>query len=174
MKITDWSLDIETMGVGQRAAVCQIGLVGFDRNTGELGEQVCIDVDVQSCIALGGEIHANTIHWWAKQKNGFHYADKDNVHTIDRTLARLDLIFDKYGYLPIWAKGPTFDLSVIEFYCNRLNMQVLWKYNMPRDLRTLIDVAGSPVPQYEITHNALQDAIDQAAAICMLLQRLKR
>jgi len=86
MRITDWSLDIETMGVGQRAAICQIGLVGFDRNTGELGERICVDVDLQTCVTLGGEIHANTVHWWATQQKGFHYANNDDIFPITNAL----------------------------------------------------------------------------------------
>lgn len=175
MRITDWSLDIETMGTGQRAAVCQIGLVGFDRNTGELGEQICIDVNVQSCIKLGGEIHANTVHWWATQKQGFHYANKDDIFPIENALNILSKVITEYTPIPIWAKGPMFDLSVIEFYCNRLDIQVPWKYNMPRDLRTLQDAYEftglPPLPRKEITHNALQDAIGQADMICRLLKR---
>lgn len=176
MSITDWSLDIETMGVGQRAVVCQIGLVGFDRYTGKLGEQVCIDVDLRSCIYEGGEIHPDTVHWWSTQKNGFSYKEKDRVHNIKSAIEIVsDMISEDYDPMPIWAKGPTFDLSIIEFYCNRLNVPVPWKYNMPRDLRTLQDAyefAGlTPLPRKEVTHNALQDAIDQADMICRLLKR---
>lgn len=176
MKITDWSLDIETMGIGQRAAICQIGLVGFNRNTGDLCEQICIDVDMQSCVKLGGEIHPNTVHWWATQKQGFYYADKEDVHTIEAGITKMIMLISKCAAnTPIWAKGSTFDLSIIEFYCNKLNIQTPWKYNMPRDLRTLIDACAHTgkalTPRKEITHNALQDAIDQADMICRLLKR---
>lgn len=169
MMITDWSLDIETMGVGQRAAICQIGLVSFNRDSGQRYTESLFDVDLEDSIRLGGKVHANTVKWWATQKNGFSYAGKP--YSVKEALTLLSQTIVAFEPIPIWAKGPTFDLSVIEFYCNRLNMQVPWKYNMPRDLRTLIDVVGPPVPQYEITHNALQDAIDQADMICRLLKR---
>lgn len=172
MIITDWSLDIETMGVGQRAALCQIGLVSFNRNSGKIFTKSLFDIDLEDSIRLGGRVHINTVKWWATQKNGFHYQGK--VYSVKEALTLLSQAIISYEPIPIWAKGPTFDLSILERHYNKVKLQVPWRYNMPRDLRTLIDVAGSPAPQYEITHNALQDAVDQAAAICMLLQRLKR
>ncbi len=178
MMITDWSLYIETMGVGQRAAICQIGLVSFNRDSGQRYTESLFDVDLEDSIRLGVEIHTNTVHWWATQKNGFSYSNKEEVYFIKLALEYLltNIILKASPVsIPIWAKGPTFDLSIIEFYCNRLNMPIPWKYNVPRDLRTLQDAyefAGLTLPaRKEITHNALQDAIDQADMICRLLKR---
>lgn len=176
MKFTDYSLDIETMGVGQNAAVCQIGICEFDRFSGQIGESTCIDVDVESCVKVGGIITTNTVAWWARQERGFSYADKNNVVDIESALHTLfDFIWDKEEDepKPVWAKGPHFDIAILEFYYNRFGLQMPWKYNKVRDMRTLIDIYPNPCV-YKITHNALDDSVKQAAAIIMMLQGLKK
>jgi len=176
VSFTDYSLDIETMGVGPRAVICQIGICEFDRHSGLIEESTCIDVDIESCVEIGGTLSTNTIAWWAKQKQGFSYADKNNVVDIESALHILfDFIWDKEDGdpKPFWVKGPHFDIAILEFYYDHFELQNPWKYNKVRDMRTLIDIYNNPSFAYEITHNALDDATNQAMAISMMLRGIK-
>lgn len=60
-------IDLETMGVGNNAAIKSIGAVKFNIENEELGEGFYKVVNLQSCIEIGLETDESTKEWWSKQ-----------------------------------------------------------------------------------------------------------
>lgn len=173
-KMTDVSIDIETMGKGQNAALCQIGFVCFNRHTGELGSTVLVNVDIMDAVACGGVITADTVNWWSMQ-GGFRYAMSLPIVSVSHALK---VVRDNLPELPLWANGDTFDIAVVERLYIHLGQAVPWAYNAPRDLRTLRDVCAYSEILTECpavpTHNALDDAIAQAKEIVDRIGRIRQ
>ena len=61
-------LDLETMGSGPRAAIVSIGAVFFDLQTGELGAEFEVAVDLRESVKFG-EMNADTVLWWLEQSD---------------------------------------------------------------------------------------------------------
>lgn len=165
MRITDFSLDLETMGVGRDAAICQIGICAFNRDTAEVAALLSIDVQIQDAVDQGGVINPSTVGWWASQ-GGFGYSGE--IYSVKEALSMLSEHIGSSTH-PLWVKGEHFDISILEGYYERLGLPIPWKYNQPRDYRTLADVSKYAY-EFEATHNALQDAIDQAKGVCYMLK----
>lgn len=73
----------------------------------------------------------------------------------------------------IWSHGPSFDVSILEAAYHAVGLPVPWHYRAPRDTRTAFDMADvgdhSAFMQrfnFGTAHNALDDAISQARAVC--------
>jgi hypothetical protein len=66
----------------------------------------------------------------------------------------------------IWARGPQFDVAILEDLMRQLQIDIPWKYNQIRDLRTLMAMAGldvkdvHPQPGF-VKHSAFSDCVFQ-------------
>ncbi len=78
----------------------------------------------------------------------------------------------------IWAHGPSFDVSILEAAFNAVDLPTPWHYRAPRDTRTIFEAAGMDPHKClddfatGTFHNALDDAITQAKAVCEAYNRL--
>lgn len=82
------------------------------------------------------------------------------------------------GHIRLWAHGPSFDVSILEAAYGAVDLPVPWHYRAPRDTRTILEAAGmDPHKSLEdfatgTYHNALDDAVTQAKAVCAAYDRL--
>lgn len=162
------SLDVETMGFNVTACLTEIGAVVFDVNTGETFEEFHTCVDIRDAVKNGGKIDAEVVHWWAER--GYYYP----CNFVDMSVALSGLhafILAKRNF-EIWGKHILFDLGILETLFLKNNMSVPWKYNKPRDLATFDSFFSkkSLYGEMEPTHNALQDAISQAASVARIYE----
>jgi hypothetical protein len=81
--------------------------------------------------------------------------------------------------IALWSHGPAFDVAILAAAYDAVGLPVPWHYRAPRDTRTCFDMAGISdhslwLQQYNhgTAHNALDDAIAQAGAVCGAWQRL--
>jgi len=86
----------------------------------------------------------------------------------------------KTGDISLWAHGPTFDISILAAAYDACGLPIPWHYRAPRDTRTAFDMAGvddhSAFMQrfnYGTAHNALDDSISQAKAVCAAFRRIR-
>jgi hypothetical protein len=63
----DIMIDIETLGTGTRGLITQIGACYFDRNTGEIGDKFCENIQIQDALDNGFEVRGDTIKFWLEQ-----------------------------------------------------------------------------------------------------------
>lgn len=74
--------------------------------------------------------------------------------------------------IKLWAKSPSFDINIINSWCNEYGIREIVKYNEESDVRTIIneyvrqggDLDSIP-KQTDTEHNALFDSIYQCIVI---------
>lgn len=168
-------VDIETLGTACDAPVLSIGAVAFDIESGEISAKFYRAIDPSSalerCRADGA-----TLRWWMAQSDTARSAAFNGDSRIDEALAAFKLWYaGKFPTPPIWANGPSFDISILETAFRTYGMKPPWGYNSARCVRTIKAIAGDieMPPRVGVEHNALDDAIYQAACVCACWRALK-
>lgn len=187
------SVDIETHGTGHNARIIQIGAVGFDFNEGVFEAHELLQMDercfnVRIAPYAGAQIDAGALQFWAQPEQRLAKTEIERMPELYVGEA-LDA-FDKFcsewlgtrGHM--WAKPPSFDLSLIQDMYALLDRKVPWNFRQTRDVRTLIYLAEQvpmvnfKVPNIDqarlIPHYALHDAAVQAVVSQAAFRSLTR
>lgn len=181
-------IDLETLGLGPRSVVSQVGIIAFALDN---PEQTIRSVEqyltIQPQIALNRTIDFDTVLWWMQQDEKARNRFIDNVgNDMEELLAnvrsiarKLSQIIEQAGghdNVEIWAKGPQFDIVILETLLVDCGVEVPWKYNRIMDLRTLMALAGvatADVDSSGITkHVALEDCRFQVRCYAEAVKQL--
>lgn len=194
----DVMIDIETLSVHpSNAVVLSVGACWFDIGIEGIGpdgkllpEPVIGDkfervLDVRSQLFMGRQVDKSTMEFWAAQQ-------KNNPSAVAAILTATPAIvavalFELRTFLNpivvgnrlerIWAHGVVFDIGNLTTLCEQTDVEVPWKYNAVRDVRTIVyqwpevrqvplvkmsegSVSADPAPAL-IQHSALHDCIAQ-------------
>lgn len=157
-------IDIETFDTIPTAVILSIGAVAMDMES----------LSIIHAQVFYQEINKNqpnrttslaTMDWWLERGN---CPCKGTAH-LPQALK------DLANWLPedaeIWCKGTDFDTQILSNAYVQHSLFVPWKYNAVRDCRTIFKT----FPLFwgiETTHNALEDAKDQAARLMTTLRGL--
>ena len=168
-------IDLETMGTGSNAAICSIGAVEFDLESGTLGREFYETVDLQSSVNAGGAMDAATVLWWLKQSEA---ASKELLDPSTDIYVALTLLTDwmcdsetPLKEIRIWGNGADFDNVILINAYERLGMVAPWGRRSNRCYRTIKSMNGDLVIERAgIHHNALDDAKSQAQHLIKLMQ----
>lgn len=168
-------LDLETMGTGSNAAICSIGAVEFDLESGTLGREFYETVDLQSSVNAGGVIDAATVLWWLKQSEAASKELLDPATDIKGALTLLDnWLYASETPNPlicIWGNGADFDNVILRNAYERLNMVTPWGPWASRCYRTIKSMNPDLKIERAGTHHcAVDDARDQARHLIKLMQ----
>ena len=169
-------IDLETLGTSNDAAIASIGYCVFDETGINLMGGRVVNL-FSSIVVGGGVVDEDTIEWWRKQSSEaiLPLSEGDPID-ISSALEQMFITFEKNMCECVWAKGPTFDITIVERYARRLDLRIPWKYNNHRDYRTLINTAvaiGWERPEKEVSHIAPFDASDQAEDVISAFSFLK-
>lgn len=157
------AIDLETLALGTRPAIVQIGLVVF--NADEIIGRHRWDVDYTEDIRAGGEVDGDTLRWWAGQSLVTRLALTASRRSASAEALRWAM--DKATTPPEpagwWANG--IDLVWLESMWYRYNppgVPFPVPYNRRFDMRTLRKTVGRNItverdPAY--MHDALEDAL---------------
>lgn len=168
-------VDIETLGKKPNAVVTQLAFIAAP--TDNLADYITYDsfyLPLQPQIDAGRTIDADTIIWWftragpearAKfvQNDG---GDSDTLIAFIRSFIRkvdtqIQAALLAGGTIEVVAKGPQFDVVIIENLIHSIAELEPWKYSWISDLRTLMKKAGvqpNDVKHDDIVpHVALED-----------------
>ena len=168
-------IDIETLGVTPGSAVLSFAAVILG---GEDSLPYHAIIDPQSAVDWGLRIEPDTLRWWLKtnwrQLAGL--LNSKDALSIEEGLDGLD----EYLRVPraddpdrcFWSKG-AFDFILLGDVYRRLRRETPWRHDQCRDLRTLSRTLGQ-VWTKENTHDALDDAKNQAAQLEDLLRRIEQ
>jgi len=173
--------DIETLGLDARAVVTQIAMYAFDMEQESImpdAMHLYLPMQPQFDLVPPRTITADTLVWWMDQPDearaAFQRSLGDDFEELPILMASLVRRFNKLTNDGIWeyevmAKGPQFDLTLIETLLTDCGMKAPWKYDRVIDLRTLQRYAGitskdlTP-PEGFIPHRADWDAKFQIQA----------
>ena len=151
-------LDIETLGNTPGSIVFEVGAVLFD-------EKGVLDtfhafLPIYASADRGFTIALHTLEWWHGKGRSLSaiMAMAETTVPINDTMLRLAQFMD--GVEQFWSKG-NFDYPLMARYFDSCNLNTPWKYGQVRELRTMLCELGLRQPKADITHNALEDALQQ-------------
>lgn len=173
--------DLETFGRSPGCAVASIGAVAFDRVTGETGQQFYVVVNYRSCQDLGLHVDPDTMAWWKKQSPEAREVLKlTSLKTKSVPLPEALRQFTEFvrtvgtkSKVKIWGNGADFDNAIMAVCYAACNMEYPIEFWNNRCHRTFKNEAPHiKVPRTGTYHNALDDAISQAAHHTLIHQAL--
>ena len=176
-------IDIETMGNKPTAPIVTIGAVFFDPQTGGLGAEFYMAVNLASAMEQGATPDGDTILWWLKQSAEARAAicTDDTKHIAD-VLSELSSFIsrnaDNPSYLKVWGNGANFDNVILRSAYDRADQTCPWQFWNDSDVRTMVllgkELGFDPkrnMPFDGVAHNALADARHQAKIrVCNLAE----
>lgn len=168
-------VDIESLGKKPNAVVTQLAFIAAPSE--DLADIISYDsfyLPLQPQIDAGRTIDADTIIWWLTEAGQSARAkfvensggDSDVLVAFVRSFIRkVDTVIQQAltsgGVVEIVAKGPQFDVVIIENLIQQVGELEPWKYSWVSDLRTLMKKAGvtpNDVKHDDIVpHVALED-----------------
>lgn len=172
--LTDYTLDLETMGTNPTSAIIAMGAIAFNRKAPKFNAENCaafyVNINLQDCLDHGLTVDGNTIMWWLKQNDPARSALINKQIKLQNALEKLNLwVRSSVKNGPCWTHA-TFDAPIISNAYMQLKMQQPTPYKQQRDIRTLNDLQGFyKVKRIGTHHNALDDALFQAEYIWGLL-----
>lgn len=172
------SLDIETLSTRARAVVLSVGICIFDDEEMNSFDEIVdngieIFFDPEEQKEAGRIIDESTLKWWSEQgdeaRRVLEATDTIGVrdfHTLfEQFCVERDLHQNWLHRYGTWvARGPHFDMAILEDMFADFNVSTPWKYYNVRDIRTWLECRGLPdnlklvKPDNMIAHNALHDA----------------
>lgn len=166
-------IDIETLGTAPGSVILSIGAVAFDAVTGEFGEEFYAAIDPQSAVSAGLTMDVSTLKWWMTQSEEARHAAFTGDRPLASTLGEFGDYVRRIDATRTWAKPPSFDLVLLEAAFRTCGIPIPWHYRTPRDVRTLLDISGTPAQTgVGVAHNALDDARSQAADVINAVRSL--
>lgn len=171
----DVMLDLETLGNGKNKCVCQIGACYFDRDTGEIGETLKINVDARSHVKHGGELDPDTVYWWLSQDKAAQQSilAEPKVDVVEAFTQLNEFLAPAKA---IWSHA-TFDFVTIQETFKQLNIKPKFHYRVARDLRTIVDAGKVSISKHirvGVHHDALDDCRFQVGYCVASLQNIKK
>ncbi len=178
--MSDFSIDLETLGNRPYSVIIAIGICKFDRTSGEVSSGQSLLIDPDNAVDYGLNMDPSTVLWWMNQSDAARQVFQpgkgmmlpDALQIITNYLAAFG--FDKQSC--IWGNGSGFDVNLLENAYEKVGLKCPWNFWQARDMRTVVDLAGvNPKQDYvrEGTHhNAIDDAQFQAMVIADCIRRL--
>lgn len=175
MKYNHIMLDIETMGTHSNAAIVSIGALEFDLETGKIGDNFYLNIDLQSCLDVGLQVDGNTIMWWLNQSEAAQKSIMEYRTPIKQALESFNA-FCTDTYI-IWANSTSFDCTILSNAYKKCGLNQPWKYYNERCVRTLEAFAPEikqQTPRTGTAHNALDDCYYQIAYCSSIWKHLQK
>ena len=165
-------IDLETLATCPAAVVLEIGAVLFDPEEKEPEQQIGPGFSRQVSLRAGDqqlrEIDPDTWIWWATKMEEGH--SMPGMHEGGELR---DVLTDLFEWirkntvedLRVWSWGIDFDLAILADAARDFQMPLPWKYSRQRCARTLCEELA--VKRYgDVTHDAVEDAQQEALAVC--------
>jgi|SRR6267378_2123427 len=177
----DVMVDLETLGTKPGSVILSIGAVAFDE-TG-LGEQFYRVISISSSLQAGLKEDADTKLWWSKQAPEARTV-LDQATDL-RIAVPLVVALTEFAQwlgsvaplkdIKVWGNGSDFDNMMLAAAYDAVQMSLPWRFYNNRCYRTLKNLL--PAITFErsgVHHNALDDAMTQAAYAVVLFGAIER
>jgi len=172
-------IDIETLGLGIRAPLFEIGVCIFSLEERKILGSHQINVDLLDVVLKTGFApQQGTVDWWRDQT--YDPTNNKTRLTLTRALNRLDTVLTEAEVQMVWGNSPSFDMVILEQHYQALGRKPAWTYKQELDFRTLKwlhrDLLGremSPVADEPVSHNGERDAQQQTEVLLHMLGSFK-
>jgi len=171
----DLMIDLETLGNNGQSAIVQIGACYFDINTGEIGKEFLMNIEVDEASKYG-EINASTVMWWLQQsKEAQMSVFGPQIYRVDlRSVLEMFTRVMTEGVENVWCHVD-FDLPILKHAYQAVGLEYPFKYWMGQHLRTITKLASVSTKDYVnegIAHNALDDCKFQVKYVVDCFKKL--
>lgn len=171
-------VDLETLATTADAAIVSIGAVKFDLSSDKVSDEgFYASISIESNMDYGRKISETTLQWWFKQAaenpksvEVFH----EKKQGIDDALEAFAEWVDRPDY-QIWCNGANFDEPILAHAFTQCRMPIPWQFWNVRCVRTYKNLPGAKdvvIPRVGVHHNALSDALTQAALVQAIYRKL--
>lgn len=163
-------IDIETLAVPERlpkgflVEVVEIGAVKFGPHGIE------DEMEILFPRPGNGLCEALTVQFWMTRPTVPSWLDArvsagkpERMPDMRQCLEKLTRFIGGYKAV-VWSKG-AFDLRILREHYTANHMGCPWQYYNERDLRTVMKEAGVARPYEQVSHNALDDCIQQVGSL---------
>lgn len=178
----DVMIDLETVSEKTNAAFTEVGLVRFDRRTGDIGLCAVFYVDLQDAFDHGLMPSGSTIKWWLAQSEDARQAflkGQSNALPLRKVLSLIASFLNDVKGTRVWGNGARFDLGVMANAYERLRLDIPWAFYREFDVRTVVDLGRDigfdpkrDMPFVGIAHTSLDDCFHQIKYITEIRKRL--
>lgn len=162
-------IDLETLGTRPDCVVVSIGAVFFDPIFGRFGDKFEARLSIEDQLICGRSVNADTLKWWMNQTPEARSVFNLPESPTDDVLATFHgwITSNEDSDVSVWGNGATFDVSILENLFLQFDYQPPWKFSNVMDLRTFRRFCANNenVKRLGVHHNALDDAISQAAFV---------
>lgn len=162
-------IDLETLSTSKQPLLLQAGWCVFDpAGQGLVETSPNHNINIDSCLPLGGEISDGTLRFWLTQAPQARESVAAPGADVREVLTRLSLDYQRHGCRGVWSNGSCFDVVIVEHYMSRLGLTPPWKFWDIRDTRTLWALAetmGWRRDKGTVAHTAREDAVAQALQV---------
>lgn len=150
MRIIDVTVDFETVGLSNNAALIEIAAVAWNRDA-ESESEIFIDtppfmqrIDLLSGVFNGREFDPSTVKWWkekdAKVKQTI-IAEQDypEEEVLRNFAAWLEALAEEHdAEVVLWSQGSDFDIAILRNRCKELGVMLPVHFHNFRDARTFV------------------------------------
>jgi hypothetical protein len=168
--MSNYMVDLETMGSGSSAAIVAIGAVEFGAKG--VGKEFYEVIDLNTSVSAGLEIDPDTLMWWMGQSDEARKAltVKGKVSLFDALMSFKKFIGAKKS-AKIWGNGASFDNPILANAYRAVNLEQPWHFWNDRCYRTIKKMLGAGIEMERVGdhHNALDDAKSQAAHLVKIM-----
>ncbi len=167
-------IDIEGLGKNDdRGAILAIGACTFDGRA--IYNKMYCAVDLLDSIFNGFTIDPDTVAWWRKQPDEAKVRIKKGIPVRD-ALNKLGNFILKGDI--VWAKGPDYDLVMLNAAYGMLDMRTPFQFRNARCVRTILDLGKRlgllNIEREGVKHFALDDAVYQAQQIMKVINHVQQ
>ena len=168
-------LDLETLGTTADAVVLSVGAVKFDLDSDAIDDEGFYgSISIESNLDAGRRVTEDTLLWWLKQPAAAQQVFHEEKLSLEQTLTDLSDWLGDSKWI-VWAKGPSFDIAMLEHAYKQFGMSPPWEFWNSRCVRTYMALPGAKGIKADtegVKHNALSDAYEQAKTVQLIHQKL--
>jgi exodeoxyribonuclease VIII len=181
---THFSVDLETLGIGDQALILSVAAVEFDPLSGNILREFYLPVDYgEDGAHASGAIDLSTVLFWLKQPEKVRNRAFGNDPELPCPAPLMVVMHELGAFLQagegcgyrIWQRGDR-DRVWIESACERSGVTFPFNWWDWRDQRTFCNEILStdwPARSDDLRHDALEDAKYQAQCVAAAYRRLR-
>ncbi len=163
-------MDLETLGTDPGCTVLSIGATVFLE---EKRNQFYMKISRTSSAAFGFYEDPKTLEWWSTQDTAVFEEACSGEDSVAKVLVCFTRWLESITATPIiWGNAASFDCGVLAAAYSNLGMEKPWSFKNEMCYRTLKNLYTGCVPvviPVGVAHNALDDAINQANQVEVIL-----
>lgn len=169
-------IDLETLGLHADCVILSIGAIEFDLDSGDIGNSLGRNVEIEDQLKRGRRITGDTLKFWLAQ-------ERDALDSCLRAAVPLESALYDFGEFLydneikfIWANGVAFDIGILQNAFNSIPLPLPWAYYNVRDFKTLRELLEPPstIIERRSEHNALADCKFQIQYLCAIWKQFQK